>query len=108
MCVHCTCIGGGIPEETEMETESSGPSESVIKSGTSETSKSGAPQSEDPEMQDLMQNKEFLQSVLSSLPGVNPEEALQNLQEMTEAIEEEEEEEAEGKEKKEGDANKVS
>ena len=60
-------------------------------------------------MQDLMQNKEFLQSVLSSLPGVNPEEALQNLQEMTEAIEEEEEEEeAEGKEKKEGDANKVS
>ena len=108
MCVHCTCIGGGIPEETEMETESSGPSESVIKSGTSEASKSGAPQSEDPEMQDLMQNKEFLQSVLSSLPGVNPEEALQNLQEMTEAIEEEEEEEAEGKEKKEGDANKVS
>ena len=32
-----------------------------------------------------MQNKDFLQSVLSTLPGVNPEQALLNLQEMTEA-----------------------
>ena len=32
-----------------------------------------------------MQNKDFLQSVLSTLPGVNPEQALLNLKEMTEA-----------------------
>ena len=37
------------------------------------------------EMEELMQNKEFLESVLSTLPGVNPEQALQNLREMTEA-----------------------
>ena len=37
------------------------------------------------EMEALMQNKDFLQSVLSTLPGVNPEQALQNLREMTEA-----------------------
>ena len=37
------------------------------------------------EMEELMQNKEFLQSVLSTLPGVNPEQALLNLREMTEA-----------------------
>ena len=43
----------------------------------------------DEEMQALMQNKDFLQSVLSNLPGVNPEEVLQNLQDMTEAVEEE-------------------
>ena len=36
-------------------------------------------------MEELMQNKEFLESVLSTLPGVNPEQALQNLREMTEA-----------------------
>ena len=30
-----------------------------------------------------MQNPEFLHSVLSSLPGVNPEEALHNLEQMT-------------------------
>ena len=41
---------------------------------------------------ELMQNKEFLQSVLSTLPGVNPEEALQNLEEMTQEEEEKEEE----------------
>lgn len=34
--------------------------------------------------EDLMQNPEFLHSVLSSLPGVNPEEALHNLEQMTE------------------------
>lgn len=37
------------------------------------------------DMEELMQNKEFLQSVLSTLPGVNPEQALLNLREMTEA-----------------------
>lgn len=66
------------------------------------------------EMEALMQNKDFLQSVLSTLPGVNPEQALQNLREMTEAAttssssaqaqegeEEEEEEMDEGKAKNE-------
>lgn len=48
---------------------------------------------------DLMQNKEFLQSVLSNLPGVNPEEALQNLEEMSQAAQEQEQEEREGQEK---------
>ena len=33
-------------------------------------------------MDELIQNPEFLHSVLSSLPGVNPEEALQNLEQM--------------------------
>ena len=47
---------------------------------------------EDDEMQELMQNKEFLESVLSSLPGVNAEEALQNLQEMTKVAEEQQKE----------------
>ena len=42
----------------------------------------------DKESDDILQNAEFLHSVLSSLPGVNPEEALQNLKEMTEAVEE--------------------
>jgi ribosomal protein L12E/L44/L45/RPP1/RPP2 len=37
------------------------------------------------EMEELMQNKAFLESVLSTLPGVNPEQALRNLREMTEA-----------------------
>ena len=36
------------------------------------------------DMDELMQNPDFLRSVLSSLPGVNPEEALQNLEQMTE------------------------
>ena len=80
-------------EETEMETESSGPSGSAPKSGTGDASKSEVAQSEDADMQDLMQNKEFLQSVLSSLPGVNPEEAMQNLQEMSEVTDEQTEEE---------------
>lgn len=91
-----TCLA---PEETEMETESSGPSGSAPKSGTEEASKSEAPQSEDTDMQDLMQNKEFLQSVLSSLPGVNPEEAMQNLQEMSEVAVEQAEEEKKEKDK---------
>lgn len=47
-----------------------------------------------------MEDKDYLQSILSALPGVNPEEALHNLQQMTEAAEEsktaEEEEEEEG------------
>ena len=38
----------------------------------------------DDDMNELMQNRDFLRSVLSSLPGVNPEEALQNLEEMAE------------------------
>ena len=37
---------------------------------------------DDEGMDELMQNPEFLHSVLSSLPGVNPEEALQNLEQM--------------------------
>ena len=37
---------------------------------------------DDEGMDDLMQNPEFLHSVLSNLPGVNPEEALQNLEQM--------------------------
>ena len=36
---------------------------------------------------EMLQNPEFLHSVLSSLPGVNPEEALQNLEEMTKVVE---------------------
>ncbi|XP_064382965.1 26S proteasome non-ATPase regulatory subunit 4-like [Halichondria panicea] len=40
-------------------------------------------QADDPDDEDLMQNPEFLHSVLSSLPGVNPEEALHNLEQMT-------------------------
>lgn len=39
---------------------------------------------DDDDMSELMSNRDFLRSVLSSLPGVNPEEALQNLEEMTE------------------------
>lgn len=41
------------------------------------------------DMNELMSNRDFLRSVLSSLPGVNPEEALQNLEEMTEQQEKE-------------------
>lgn len=57
-----------------------------------------------------MQNKDFLESVLSTLPGVNPEQALLNLREMTEAAtssaaqtqegEDEEEKMEEGEEEK--------
>ena len=39
---------------------------------------------DDDDMNELMSNRDFIRSVLSSLPGVNPEEALQNLEEMTE------------------------
>ena len=37
---------------------------------------------DDEGMDELIQNPEFLHSVLSNLPGVNPEEALQNLEQM--------------------------
>ncbi len=46
----------------------------------------------DQEMEEMLQNPEFLHSVLSSLPGVNPEEALENLKEMTKAVENEKDE----------------
>ena len=39
---------------------------------------------DDEDMEELMQNPEFLHSVLSSLPGVNPEEALHNIEQITE------------------------
>lgn len=39
---------------------------------------------DDDDMSELIHNRDFLHSILSSLPGVNPEEALQNLEEMTE------------------------
>ena len=42
-------------------------------------------QLDDDDMQELMGNREYLESVLSSLPGVNPEEALHNLEEMRQA-----------------------
>lgn len=41
---------------------------------------------EDTEMEDLMQNKEYLQNVLRTLPGVNPEEALHNLEQMSQSV----------------------
>ena len=43
--------------------------------------------SDDKEMEAMLQNPEFLHSVLSSLPGVNPEEALQNLEEISKVVE---------------------
>ena len=58
-----------------------------------------ASKEEDKDTRDLLEDKDYLQSILSALPGVNPEEALHNLQQMTEAVEEskaaEEEEEGE-------------
>ena len=51
---------------------------------------------DDADMEELMQNREFLESVLSTLPGVNPEEALQNLQQMAQAQQEQRGEEGEG------------
>lgn len=48
---------------------------------------------DDDDMSELLSNRAFLRSVLSSLPGVNPEEALQNLEEMTDQQGGEEEEE---------------
>ena len=50
---------------------------------------------DDDEMQQLMGNREYLESVLSSLPGVNPEEALHNLEEMRQAAQQQEEEKTE-------------
>ena len=52
-------------------------------------------------MEELMQNKEFLESVLSTLPGVNPEQALQNLREMTGATVQPQQQEREGKDEEE-------
>jgi hypothetical protein len=51
------------------------------KEPTSEQMEGGG---EEDDMNELMSNRDFLRSVLSSLPGVNPEEALHNLEEMTE------------------------
>lgn len=45
---------------------------------------------DDEDMGELMADRTFLHSVLSNLPGVNPEEALQNLEAMTEQQGEEE------------------
>ena len=39
---------------------------------------------DDDDMNELMHNRDFLHSVLSSLPGVNPEEVLQNVEEIAE------------------------
>lgn len=47
-------------------------------------------QLDDDDMQELMGNREYLESVLSSLPGVNPEEALHNLEEMRQAAQQQE------------------
>ena len=66
---------GGESQEEVMETDAGG-------SGDGGSGDGGGGE-EEAEMQELMQNKEFLQSVLGSLPGVNPEEAMQNLQELT-------------------------
>ena len=42
---------------------------------------------------ELAQDREFLQSVLSTLPGVDPSKALQDLEQMVQEMEEENEEE---------------
>ena len=47
---------------------------------------------EDTTMEDLMQNKEYLQNVLRTLPGVNPEEALHNLEQMSQTAQEQKDE----------------
>ncbi len=47
------------------------------------TSDKGGGEEDNLEMEELMQDRDFLESVLSTLPGVNPEEALQNLEQMT-------------------------
>ncbi len=39
---------------------------------------------DDDGVEDIMQNPDFIRSVLSSLPGVNTEEAIQNLEQMEE------------------------
>lgn len=67
---------------------------------TEETPLAATGGGEEADMQNLMANKEFLESVLSSLPGVNPEEALQNLREMTGETDEENKEEKEEEKKK--------
>ena len=47
---------------------------------------------EEEDMETLMQNPDFIRSVLSSLPGVNPEEAMQNLEQMEKATKKDEDE----------------
>ena len=59
---------------------------------------------DDADMEELMQNREFLESVLSTLPGVNPEEALQNLQQMAQA---QQEQQREGEEEGDGEVRNV-
>lgn len=49
----------------------------------------GGEEDDDIEMEELMQDRDFLESVLSTLPGVNPEEALQNIEQMTQPTTEE-------------------
>lgn len=65
---------GAEPEQEEQQPKTE---------GTEETEETNDPQGA--EIEELMQNKDFLESVLSTLPGVNPEQALLNLREMTEA-----------------------
>ena len=57
-------------------------------------------QLDDDDMQELMGNREYLESVLSSLPGVNPEEALHNLEEMRQAAQQQENTKQDDKSKK--------
>ncbi|CAI7995653.1 26S proteasome non-ATPase regulatory subunit 4 [Geodia barretti] len=72
--------------EQAMETETT---PTVATDGGEPTGTTEVPEDSDnaigAEMEELMQNKAFLESVLSTLPGVNPEQALRNLREMTEA-----------------------
>ncbi|KAL5471005.1 hypothetical protein EMCRGX_G029076 [Ephydatia muelleri] len=71
MAMQLSMQGAGFNDA--METEASGKVE-------------GASEEEDTEMEDLMQNKEYLQNVLRTLPGVNPEEALHNLEQMSQSV----------------------
>ena len=58
---------------------------------------------EDTDMAELMQNRDFLESVLSTLPGVNPEEALLNLEQMSQASQEQQAKEKDEKEDRDKD-----
>ena len=59
-----------------------GEGSAVTASGEQGGEGTGGGGGDDDEMSELMSNRDFLRSVLSTLPGVNPEEALQNLEEM--------------------------
>lgn len=72
-----------------MEIDTTDPSKLPGSEGGGEASGEG-------ETEGMLQNEEFLHSVLSSLPGVNPEEAMQNLKEMTDAIEDQKSKDNEG------------